>query len=85
MSHGKQVEVEIQSSRGTRRFTFPEEEKISGVIRTAAEAFGFSLSDTFRLVLATNPSEPLQPERTLASYRVGNGTVLILTDIGSGV
>ncbi len=85
MSHEKHVEVEIQSSRGTRSFNFPEEEKIAAVINTAAQAFGFSLSDTFRIVLATNPSETLKPERTLASLHIGNGTVLILTDIGSGV
>ena len=85
MPHGKHVEVEVQSSRGVRKFSFPEEEKISAVIRTAAEAFGFSLSDTFRLVLQSKASEPLQPDRTLASYHVVNGTVLILTDVGSGV
>jgi hypothetical protein len=85
MPHEKQVELEIQSSRGIKKFTFPEEEKISGVIATAATAFGFSPSDTFRLVLKSKPSEPLQPDRTLVSYHIVDGTVLILTDVGSGV
>jgi hypothetical protein len=85
MPHEKKVEVEVQSSRGSKKFTFPEEDKIAAVITAAATAFGFSLSDTFRLVLKSKPSEPLQPERTLASYHITDGTVLILTDIGSGV
>ncbi len=43
----------------------------------------FQLSN--HLVLATNPGEPLQPERPLVSYHVEDGTVLILTAIGGGV
>lgn len=85
MSPEKQVKVEVQSSRGSKTFDFSREDKVSTVISTAAEAFGFSLSDTFRLVLKSNPSEPLQPDRTLVSYHVADGTVMILTDIGSGV
>jgi hypothetical protein len=85
MHNEKQVEVEIQSSRGSKKFKFPESEKVAGVIATAATAFGFSPSDTFRLVLKSKPSEPLQMDRTLASYHVEDGTVLILTDVGSGV
>ena len=85
MSPDKQLEVQVQSSRGSRTFTFPQQEKISSVITTAASAFGFSPSDTFRIVLQSDPSNPLQPERTLVSYHITDGAVLILTDIGSGV
>lgn len=85
MANEKDVQVEVQSTRGSKTFTFAKEAKISDVIKTAAEAFGFSPGDTFRLVLKSNPSEPLQPNRTLVSYHVDDGTVLILTDVGSGV
>lgn len=85
MPHPKSVEIKIESSRGKKELTFPEEEKISGVISTAAAAFGFSPSDTFRIVLKSKPSEALQADRTLASYHIEDGTVLILTDLGSGV
>jgi hypothetical protein len=79
------VEVTVQSSRGSKKFTFPKTDKIAEVIAVAARHFGFSLSDTFRLVTSANPGQPLQPERTLVSYHISDGTVLILTDVGSGV
>jgi len=81
----KDLELVVQSSRGSKEFTFPREAKVTDLITTAAKTFGFSASDTFRIVLATNPGQPLQAERTLVSYHLSDGTVLILTDVGSGV
>ncbi len=81
----KNLEIKIQSTRGTKEFSFPKETKVADVIAKAVTAFGFAPGDKFELVLATKPSELLQPERTLVSYHITDGTVLVLTAIGGGV
>jgi hypothetical protein len=81
----KILEIKIQSTRGTKDFSFPKETKIADVITKAVTAFGFAPGDKFDLVLATNPGEPLQPEHPLVSYHITDGTVFILTAIGGGV
>lgn len=80
----KDITLKIQSTRGTREFTYPQQTKISQAIADAVAAFGFAAGDRFELVLASN-QEVLQPERTLVSYKIENGAVLILTSIGGGV
>jgi len=82
---GKTLDIKIQSTRGTKEFSFDKETRIEVVITTAITAFGFAPGDKFELVLATDPGEPLKPERTLASYHITDGTVLILTAVGGGV
>ena len=85
MHNEKELELVVQSSRGSKEFTFSREAKIAEVITAAAQAFGFSASDTFRIVLASSPGQPLQPERTLVSYHLSDKVILVLTDVGSGV
>lgn len=84
-SSDKMLDFKIQSTRGTKDFSFAKETKIVDVIAAAVEAFGFAPGDKFELVLATNPEEPLQPQRTLVSYQIADGTILVLTAIGGGV
>ena len=84
-ANDKNLEIKIQSTRGTKEFTFSKETKIAEVIAKAVTAFGFAPGDKFELVLAATPGEPLQPERTLVSYHITDGTVLVLTAIGGGV
>ena len=84
-NNDKTLEVKIQSTRGTKDFSFLKTAKVSEATAQAVSAFGFAQGDKFELVLATNPGEPLQPERPLVSYHVEDGTVLILTAIGGGV
>lgn len=81
----KTVEIKIQSTRGTKDFSFPKETKVSDVIAAAIAAFGFAPGDRFELVLASNPGEPLQPERPLVSYHIADGTIFVLTAVGGGV
>ena len=83
--HDKKLNIKIQSTRGTREFTFPQDTQIKGVIAEAVMVFGFAPSDRFELVLASDPGQPLNPERTLESYHIKDGAVLILTAIGGGV
>ncbi len=85
MPSDKDIEVVVQTSRGSKNFTFPKETKIIDVINTVVKSFGFAPGDRFQLVLASNPSESLQPERPLISYHITDGTILVLTAIGSGV
>jgi hypothetical protein len=84
-SNDKTLDIKIQSTRGTKDFSFAKETKIADVIAKAVAAFGFAPGDTFELVLATNPGEALQPERPLVSYHITDGATLILTAIGGGV
>lgn len=79
------LEITIQTTRGSRTFSFAKTAKISDVIQAVVEAFGFTPGDQFQLVLSSDPSQPLQPERPLVSYGIEDGTVLVLTSIGSGV
>lgn len=84
-ANDRTLEIIIQSTRGTKEFSFLKETKISEVTEKAVEAFGFAAGDKFELVLASNPGEPLRPERTLVSYHISDGTILVLTAIGGGV
>lgn len=85
MSDHDTIQITIQSTRGTKQFDVRKTAKISDVIAQAVAAFGFAQGDKFELVLATDPGQPLQPERTLVSYHIENGTILVLTAIGGGV
>lgn len=81
----KTLEIKVQSTRGTKEFSFEKQTKVSAVIEAAVSAFGFALGDKFELVLASNPEQPLDPNRPLVSYHVTDGTVLVLTAVGGGV
>jgi len=81
----KNLDLNIKTTRGSKQFSFPKQTKVEEVIRQVVSAFGFASGDSFQLVLASNPQEALQPERTLVSYHLTDGTNLILTAIGSGV
>lgn len=85
MSQKDSLNVTVQSTRGAKPFSFAKTAKISEVISAAVSAFGFAPGDRFELALASNPGEILLPERTLVSYHVMEGTVLLLTSIGGGV
>ena len=86
MSHNdKTLEVKIRSTRGTKDFSFEKTTKVGEATAQAVTAFEFAPGDKFSLVLATNPSENLLPERPLVSYHIVDGTLLILTMVGGGV
>lgn len=85
MKHDHDVTVTIQSTRGTKTFIFLQQTKVQAVIDAAVKEFGFTTGDKFQLALASKPGESLQPERTLASYHIADGTELVLTAVGTGV
>jgi hypothetical protein len=84
-ANDKNLQLSISTSRGTKEFSFPKQTKVADVIHQVVTAFGFASGDRLQLVLASNPEEALQPERTLVSYHLTDGTKLILTAVGSGV
>src|SRR5205823_936244 len=57
-ANDKNLEIKIQSTRGTKEFSVPKETKIAEVTAKAITAFGFAPGDRFELVLATKPGEP---------------------------
>lgn len=81
----KGLEIKIQTSRGTKDFSFPKTIMVSEVIAQAVEVFEFAPGDSFALMLAANPEEELDLNRPLVSYHVKDGDVMILTATGSGV
>jgi len=82
----KDLELIVQSSRGSKEFTFLREAKIADVIATAAKTFGFSASDIFsHRARPRNPGQPLQAERTLVLISPLRWDRFSLTDVGSGV
>lgn len=81
----KNLELNINTTRGSRVFSFPKQTKVEDVIRQIIAAFGFTGGDTFQLVLASDPTQALQPERPLVSHQLTDGTTLVLTAVGIGV
>lgn len=80
-----EITLTIHSINGDYTATFPKQAKVADVIAKAVEHFGFAKSDSFELVLESNRGEPLQPNRTLVSYHLKDGTRLLLTALVSGV
>ena len=79
------LSLTIQTTRGSKNFDLPKTAKVAEAIAAAVAAFDFAASDTFTLVLASDVEHALDANRPLVSYHVQDGTVLILTAIGSGV
>jgi hypothetical protein len=82
-----QVSLRVQTPRGLwsetepekadRRPVYPISEKVSKVIEDARHVFKFTEADNeYALLLG---KERLQPERTLASYHLEEGTLLVLS------
>ena len=79
------VTVTISTPDDDKEFTFPRTSKISEVIAVAVNAFELDPKDVYSLALADKPSEKLDPNRTLVSYKVEDGTKLVLSAKGGGV
>jgi hypothetical protein len=79
------VTVIISTPDEDREFTFPKTTKIAEVISTAVSTFGLDPKDVYSLALADKPSEKLDPNRSLVSYKIENGTKLVLSSKGGGV
>ena len=84
MSNDHSITVTIQSGRGSREFTFPQQTKVQDAAKQAALALGYPDNGNYALFrFATN--EELDGQRPLVSYQIKDGEVLSLLDTGSGV
>ena len=79
------VTVVISTPDEDREFTFPKTTKISEVISTAVSTFGLDPKDVYSLAFADKPSEKLDPNRPLGSFKIEDGTKLVLSSKGGGV
>lgn len=79
------LDITVETTRGPQRFSVAKTAKVSDVAAEAAKLAGLTTADRLDLFLKTDLHHPLQPERTLVSYHVTDGTVFVLSQIGSGV
>jgi len=81
----KDLEIEIKTARGDWKTRFQKTSKIRDVIQAIIQHFNFAQGGKYDIRLETEPNNPLEPERTLVSYGIKDGDVLIFTDLGVGV
>lgn len=84
MPNDHQITVIIQSGRGSREFTFPQQTKVAEAAEQAAAALGYPPGGAYLLV-RLNPEEELDGQRPLVSYGIEDGETLALSETGSGV
>jgi hypothetical protein len=75
----------IKTPLGVWQNDFPKTKKVQEVIEAVRQHFAFAPNGTYDLRLESNPNEALKPERTLVSYHLKDGDVLIFSDLGVGV
>lgn len=84
VANDRDITVIVKTTRGDKTYTFPKTTKIAEVISQTVKDCGFAPGDRYELVRDSDKTV-LQQERTLVSYHIEDGTVLILSSIGSGV
>lgn len=85
MKEDKVLKLTVETTRGPQTVSFDKTAKISEVIAEVVRLCGFASGDRFDLFLKSDLQHPLQPERTLVSYHITDGAVLVLSQVGSGV
>lgn len=80
-----QLSVKIRTTQGTWSTDFPTTTKVEDVIKATMQHFGFAPNGQYELRLEREPNTPVKPERTLVSYGMKDGDVLIFTDLGIAV
>lgn len=80
-----ELDIIIQTPKGNWETTFPKTTKISEVLSAVIGHFGFANNGSYELRLNENPNEALKPERTLISYQIKDGDILVFIDFGQAV
>lgn len=83
MDNKHSITVTIQSGRGSKEFTFPQQTKVVEAATQAAIALGYPSGDKYALVREKDGQE-LSGDRTLVSYDIEDGEKLTLTVTGTG-
>ncbi len=82
----KDLTITIETSQGNWTNTFPKTAKVQDVIDATISHFGFAQNGKYELRRGSGTtSELLKPERTLVSYHIQDGDVLVFTDLGPAV
>jgi len=80
-----EIDLVIKTPLGVWRHRFPKTAKVQEVIDAVKQHFGFAANGSYDLRLESNPNQALKPERTLVSYHMKDGDVLVFSDLGVGV
>jgi hypothetical protein len=78
------VMVQVQSAKGTRGYTLPQQTKVAELIARAVADFGFPPEGNYTLVRPSHDNEPLEPQRPLVGYHLDPNEVLVLSAISGG-
>jgi hypothetical protein len=78
------ITVTIQSGRGSKQFTFPQQTKAADAASRAAVELGYPSNGSYTLVRLKDEQE-LDGQRPLISYHIADGEVLALSEVGTGV
>lgn len=80
-----ELTITIQTPQGDWTTTFQKTAKVAEVIQAVIEHFGFAINGKYELKLENDPNTALKPERTLVSYGIKDGDVLVFIDFGQAV
>lgn len=83
--HDKELTLKIETTQGTWEHTFEKTDKVEEVLKAVVNHFNYATNGNYELRLASDPNNALKPERTLVSYHIKNGEVLVFTDLGVAV
>ena len=81
----KDLTLVIKTTQGSWETVFSKTAKIQSVIDAIIAHFGFAQGGNYELMKELTPEESLKPERTLVSYHITDGEILIFTDLGVAV
>jgi hypothetical protein len=84
MNDKHSITVTIQSGRGSKQFSFPQQTQAMDAALEAAVALGYPNNGKYVLVRLKDHQE-LDGQRPLVSYHIEDGEVLALSETGSGV
>jgi len=80
-----ELSIKIKTPAGDWDTTFKKTTKIQDVINEVVKHFSFAQNGKYELVLESKPGDPLKPERTLVSYGINDGNILVFIDFGAAV
>ncbi len=81
----KELELIIKTPNGDWTKEFHHNTKIADVISAVVQHFNYASNGKYEIRLESNPETILKPERTLVSYKISDGTVLVFIDFGAAV
>nr|WP_281719615.1 hypothetical protein [Nitrosomonas nitrosa] len=81
----QEISIVVKGPEPDWETTFPKTAKIEDVIKAYVTKFGLSAKGKYELRLESDPNTALKSERTLVSYHIKDGDVLVFVDFGEAV